>query len=142
MGSLFYIKVEYLFWSGGQVTRSNPKYRRHLTEHIGGQYRNSGSPDRRNLWGDGGFAVVKENKTSLAKGAREFSTKTSIPTGLEKLGNLIKDNMDNTALVNKKMLNLISDKEILMAAYTKLKSAPGNMTPGVDKETLDGLDSS
>ena len=27
-----------------------------------------------------------------------------------------------------------------MAAYTKLKSSPGNMTPGIDKETLYGLD--
>jgi len=37
------------------------------------------------------------------------------------------------------MLKLLSDTDILMAAYTKLKSSPGNMTPGIDKETLDGL---
>ena len=37
------------------------------------------------------------------------------------------------------MLRLLSDTDILLAAYTKLKSSPGNMTPGIDKETLDGL---
>lgn len=35
--------------------------------------------------------------------------------------------------------NLISDKEILMAAYWKLKSKPGMMTKGSDDETLDGI---
>lgn len=35
---------------------------------------------------------------------------------------------------------LISDKEILKAAYNKLKSKPGMMTKGSDEETLDGID--
>lgn len=34
---------------------------------------------------------------------------------------------------------LVSDKDILIAAYLKLKSNPGMMTPGVDEETLDGI---
>lgn len=101
---------------------------------MGVHYRNLGSSDRRNPWDDGGSVVGK------TKGAREFSTKASIPTGLEKLGNLRKINTNDKTLVNVKMLNLLSDKDILMAAYTKLKSSPGNMTPGVDSETLDGLD--
>jgi len=35
--------------------------------------------------------------------------------------------------------NLISDPEILRAAYLAIKSKPGMMTEGVDEETLDGI---
>lgn len=35
--------------------------------------------------------------------------------------------------------NLISDPEMLKAAYLILKSKPGMMTEGSDKETLDGI---
>jgi hypothetical protein len=31
------------------------------------------------------------------------------------------------------------DIEIYKSAYQSLKSKPGNMTPGTDKETLDGI---
>lgn len=34
----------------------------------------------------------------------------------------------------------MSDPEILKIAYLMIKSKPGNMTEGVDKETLDGID--
>lgn len=37
------------------------------------------------------------------------------------------------------VLRFISDPETLKAAYLKIKSKPGNMTPGPDGETLDGL---
>jgi hypothetical protein len=46
LGLLLYIKILDLIWSDGQVTRSNLKEGRHLREPIGGQYKNSGSPDR------------------------------------------------------------------------------------------------
>jgi group II intron reverse transcriptase/maturase len=130
----------YLIWSRRQVAVSNPKERRHLKEHIGGQYRNSGSPDRRNPWGDGGLVLVRSlNKMNLMKGSRSISTKNSLPAGFEKLGKLNEDNKLDTNLVNKNLLKLVSDIDVLMAAYTKLKSSPGNLTPGIDKETLDGL---
>jgi len=35
--------------------------------------------------------------------------------------------------------NLISDPEILKIAYLTIKSKPGNMTKGVNEETLDGI---
>jgi group II intron reverse transcriptase/maturase len=139
LGTVFYIKAGYLIWSEGQVARSNPKERRHLKEPIGGRYRNSGSPDGRNSWGDGGLVLARVRKTTLVKESRGISTKNSLPAGFEKLGNLSKANLKDTKLINTKMLKLVSDPDILMAAYTKLKSSPGNMTPGVDKETLDGL---
>ena len=47
MGLLFCVKILDLIWSDGQVAISKHKERRHLREPIGGQYKNSGSPDRR-----------------------------------------------------------------------------------------------
>lgn len=35
---------------------------------------------------------------------------------------------------------ILSDPEILKIAYLMIKSKPGNMTEGVDKQTLDGID--
>ncbi len=143
LGILFYVEVKYLIWSEGWVASSNLKCGRRLQENIGGNYKNSGSPDGRKPWGDGGLVVVRNFNKILVKGSRSVSTRASLPTGLDKLGNLITDNLKNTFLINTKMLSLLSDKEILMAAYTKInKSSPENLTPGINKENFDGLDSS
>lgn len=136
-GPKFYVEAEDLIWSNGQVARSNPKERGHLKETIGGQYKNSGSPDGRKFWGDGGSVVARP---CLVKGSRGISTKASLPAGFEKLGNLREANTAITNLVNTKVLDTMSDIDILIASYTKLKSSPGNMTPGTDSETLDGID--
>jgi hypothetical protein len=37
------------------------------------------------------------------------------------------------------VFKLLTSVEFLMVAYAKIKSKPGNMTQGVDKETLDGV---
>jgi group II intron reverse transcriptase/maturase len=55
------------------------------------------------------------------------------------LGKLKELNIENKSLVNTKILDLLCDIDILIAAYTKLKSSPGNMTSGIDNETLDGI---
>jgi len=39
-----------------------------------------------------------------------------------------------------KLIHYISDLNILALAYELIKSKPGNITPGVDKETLDSID--
>lgn len=62
-------------------------------------------------------------------------------TGLNKLHELfIFSKNDKNLIFNGKILsNIISDIEILISAYEKIKSIPGNMTAGSDKETLDGI---
>lgn len=141
MGITFYVMVVYLNWPIGRFTRSKLKKGRHLQEHIGGHYKNSGSPEGRKLRGDGGLVVAKGGLRALhfVKGSRCVSIKTSLPAGLEGLGNLCDANRTNPELVNTKVLKLMSDPSVLMASYSKLKSSPGNMTPGIDNETLDGL---
>ena len=134
LGHRFYVEVCALIWSGEQNASSIPKEGRYLRKSIGGQIRNSGSPDGRKFWGDGGLVVA-----NLAKGSRVFSTKASLPTGLDKLGNLRERNTQDKSLLNKNILKLVADQDILMAAYQNLKSSAGNMTNGVDNETLDGI---
>lgn len=73
------------------------------------------------------------------KGSRAFSTKTSIPAGLDELWNLRLKNTHDTNFVNTNILSVVSNTEVLFAAYHKIKSSPGNMTKEVDEETLDGI---
>ena len=129
-----------LIWSNGQAARSSPKEGGHLKKSFGGQYRNSGSPDGRKFWGDGGPIVVRKGKTFPMKGSRYISSKASLPAGFEKLAELNRINTVNSNHINTKVLDLLCDVDLLIAAYTKLKSSPGNMTPGLDSETLDGID--
>ena len=57
-----------------------------------------------------------------------------------KLLQLRKINLENPYdLTNKKVIHIISDVETLMFAYELIKSKPGNMTPGSDETTLDGI---
>ncbi len=42
-------------------------------------------------------------------------------------------------IVNSRLYKLICDKDLLNIAYNKLKSKPGQMTPGISPVTLDGM---
>lgn len=41
--------------------------------------------------------------------------------------------------VDRNLYSILLDPDMFMIAYDKLKSRPGNMTPGLNPETLDGL---
>lgn len=41
--------------------------------------------------------------------------------------------------INQKLYKLMLDPDLYVLAYERIKSEPGNMTPGTDKETLDGF---
>lgn len=51
----------------------------------------------------------------------------------------------NNSLTNNKdgkcinAFEVLSEIETLLLAYNSIKSKPGNMVPGVDKETVDGI---
>lgn len=112
----------------------------------GGNNRNSGLPERRNSWGNGGIVVIS-NKTSFVskfalmkmKGSRNFCTKASMPSGIDRLEQLIINNRREHLFINDKLVDLLKDPEFLMYAYADIKSKPGNSTRGVDLETLDGI---
>jgi hypothetical protein len=146
------IKAPVLFSSTRRVTSSNLKIGGHLSKTLSGRAKNSGSPDSRNAWGDGGFVVGAFNqvraihnssvflaKQKNLKEAMIFSSKVTIPTGVANLERLIKDNLANKGMINNHVIGIMADVNVLLMAYSKIKSNPGNMTPGVDSMTLDGI---
>lgn len=56
---------------------------------------------------------------------------------LRKIEQLCRDNPK--FIVNDKLYRLLYDKNLFLMAYNKLKSNPGNMTPGIQPTTLDGM---
>jgi group II intron reverse transcriptase/maturase len=57
---------------------------------------------------------------------------------LERLEHLRKQNSDK-AWTNHDLYRLMYQEELYIVAYERIKSKPGNMTPGADEETLDGF---
>src|SRR5438876_12097587 len=45
----------------------------------------------------------------------------------------------NRAWVNHDVYRLLYKEDLYILAYERIKSKPGNMTPGTDEETLDGF---
>lgn len=100
-----------------------------LSERLG----TTGNPKGRKSYGSGG--LVRSLGT-----IRSFSTTTiSVPT-CGSLEELVKLNKKNNQLVNDKLIHIVADPEVLILAYEAVKSNPGNSTPGVDAQTLDGID--
>ena len=60
---------------------------------------------------------------------------------LERLEVIRKLNGANREWVNNDLYRLMLRKDMYVLAYERLKSIPGNMTPGTDDETLDGFSS-
>jgi group II intron reverse transcriptase/maturase len=58
---------------------------------------------------------------------------------LERLEVIRKLNGANREWVNNDLYRLMLRKDMYVLAYERLKSIPGNMTPGTDDETLDGF---
>jgi len=58
---------------------------------------------------------------------------------LERLEVIRKINGTNCDWVNNDLYRLMLRKDMYVLAYERLKSIPGNMTPGTDDETLDGF---
>jgi nicotine oxidoreductase len=56
------------------------------------------------------------------------------------LNRLIKESLNNSNYVFKNVSRIIAEPEFLKFAFGLIKSKPGNMIQGIDKETLDGVD--
>lgn len=147
----FCVKVGPLSQSGRRAAGSSLKTRGLLTGPLGATHRNSGTPERGNSGGVGGSIVggflPRYLHTSPAlcaakgsKGARAKPLNEPMPAGLANLRNLTKANLADHSLINTRVIDILADKDVLLAAYSKIKSNPGNMTPGADSSTLDGTD--
>jgi group II intron reverse transcriptase/maturase len=150
MGEKFCVVASLLISSNRRTTSSSLKIRGHLKRTYGGLIGNSGIPENGNIRGIGGFVVgtnsvrcISTTATSLAKkgskGASPNKSKVIMPAGIMELEKLINANIADNKLLNKKVINIVADDAILKMAYARIKSEPGNMTPGVDPETLDEI---
>jgi len=94
-------------------------------------------PKERNLYGDGG--LILGGKCRIQFNTKVIQLKRSYSSNADKIGinNLMKLNVQNGKYNN--LYKLIYNKQLLELAYVKLKSNPGNMTPGIDNKTFDGI---
>lgn len=102
-----------------------------------------GSPKGSNSYGDGVLILgsIKKRHYTTKVGQRKFSTSTFAASdkyisGEEWISKLkVQDGMYH------RLYKMLCDEEFLFGAYYAIKSNPGNMTQGTDKETLDGISS-
>jgi len=114
----------------------------------GGFARNSGSPEVRKYRGDRSLILgghrrqirAFHSSASPLKETNSESLKETLPTGFVELNRLIKESVNNSNYILKNVSQIIAEPEFLKFAYGLIKSKPGNMTSGIDKETLDGVD--
>ena len=59
--------------------------------------------------------------------------------GLQRLEVIRKLNGENRGWDNVDLYRLMCKRDLYIVAYERIKSKPGNMTPGTDKETADGF---
>src|SRR5437588_8078208 len=59
--------------------------------------------------------------------------------GLQRLEVIRKLNGENREWANSELYRLMYKEDLYILAYERIKSKPGNMTPGTDEETLDGF---
>ena len=99
--------------------------------------RNSGRPKERNLYGCG-YVIVGHSIRMLHTKARKSNncSKLRAQDGPKSLGQILTYDKEGRCNNAYKTLTNIN---VLHTAYMKIKSEPGNMTPGPDKETLDGI---
>lgn len=125
-----------MFKDGCSITTSK---RGHVVYIAKGRRRlgvgNSGLPTERNLYGNGSAIVgVKKIHTKVPKSV--MSPKSEAHVGQGSLGELVTYNSKGKC---NNGYDLLCQIKVLQSAYMKIKSQPGNMTPGSDKETLDGI---
>ena len=60
-------------------------------------------------------------------------------SGLQRLEVIRKLNGESREWANSELYRLMYKRDVYILAYERIKSHPGNMTPGTDDETLDGF---
>lgn len=86
-----------------------------------------------------------KGKTKKREALKSPTTSRNAPVGTVNNG-LPGDPFDSMRNLEKlsgkfrKLIQIIASEDMLIYAYELIKSNPGNMTPGANKETLDGID--
>lgn len=127
--SIYWVPLTTDFLSGNE-----PGYREQGPKYvIGGNFGTMGIPKCRNTYGIGG--PVRGLRLRFVSSSSNITEKSRV-----RLKELTRFNKRNPQLVNDKLIHIVADPEVLILAYEIIKSNPGNMTPGSDVSTLDGVD--
>lgn len=97
----------------------------------------AGFPKGSNSYGDG-VPILFFSRVQVKKkvGQRYFSTGTDAAnSGTDLRLKLVK--LENGKFTN--LFKTLADINLLLSSYHKIKSKPGNMTPGTDEQTLDAI---
>jgi len=134
-GSLGHIKTMGLGTAKQARRKQEPK-----SENTGIS-RTSGFPKSGNAHGNG--SVIVDLSQEKDEGQKEIQRKEKgliIPKqGCEPLIELRRANTESIDRVNHHLIHIIADLSTLKLAYELIKSKPGNMTRGLQSETLDGM---
>jgi retron-type reverse transcriptase len=72
--------------------------------------------------------------------SRKYSTEsTTVKSNVFDRLNKLNQESKNMKPIDRSLYGLVCDLDMLKLAYENLKSKPGNMTPGIVPETLDGI---
>lgn len=98
----------------------------------------AGLPKGSNSYGNGALVLVPQGGSHLRYKGGQCSYSTPAQAVKFNGGDLL-SKMEVRDGKYTDLYKLISSEELLFAAYHEIKSKPGNMTPGPDHETLDGV---
>ena len=125
------------------------------SKSISGVLETMGTPKVRKHYGCGGLVrglrsrcfssnsnITAVTHSTLKSDSAKSVFSSTLPSGSAsvRLKELMKINKDNLEYVNNGIIHIVSDPEVLILAYERIKSKPGNTTPGSDPQTLDGID--
>lgn len=85
---------------------------------------------------------LDNKELSISKKNRDGKVKSTKSTANPPLANIISLKLGELKTYDEKynkIIQLISDPYFLYACYEQIKGKPGNMTRGINKQTLDGL---
>nr|YP_010391192.1 hypothetical protein NDA36_mgp37 [Fusarium vorosii]QID45199.1 Reverse transcriptase (RNA-dependent DNA polymerase) [Fusarium graminearum]UPX02618.1 hypothetical protein [Fusarium vorosii]DAC73639.1 TPA_asm: hypothetical protein [Fusarium graminearum] len=86
-------------------------------------------------WKGRGAATLLFRRNYVSGG--DTSAKLNVVGKLNKLAERSISSPDS--IIDRNLYNLLTNKDMLIYAYENIKSKPGNMTPGVSPDTLDGI---
>jgi hypothetical protein len=107
---------------------------------------NSGLPKRRNPHGNGSAIVGNGSSSAGLDSKRSYHTKVrKSGDSLKPMARVGHESLKDMLVFDEtgrciNAFQAIQNVKVLMSAYDKIKSNPGNMVSGVDKETLDKID--
>lgn len=106
----------------------------------------TGLPKESNFYGNRTIVVPRISGRVVVNGVlsnRNYSTGSAMVSETnvtQKLKNLYERSLKfNSEPIDRDLYKLLCNTDILSIAYNKLKSKPGQMTPGINPETLDGM---